>query len=122
MAVNANVSATARGREGERMAARWYEDGGAVVLCMNYRVAGGEIDLIVRDGDEIAFVEVKARASADFGAPEEAVTPAKQRRICKAALQYAQENGLMDAPLRFDVCAILAGRISVIKNAFDYQE
>ncbi|MGI6182618.1 MAG: YraN family protein [Candidatus Fimadaptatus sp.] len=122
MAVSTGGSATARGRRGERMAAEWYEAGGAVVLCMNYRVAGGEIDLIVRDGDEIAFVEVKARASADFGAPEEAVTPAKQRRICKAALSYAQENDLMDAPLRFDVCAILAGRISVIKNAFDYQE
>lgn len=121
MAVS-KISAVERGREAERLAADWYVRQGAEVLAMNYRVRGGEIDLIVRDGNCIAFVEVKMRRSDKFGAPAEAVTPAKQRLVSRTALRYAQENGLMDEYMRFDVASVCGGQIDVIKNAFDFVE
>lgn len=89
---------------------------------MNYRVRGGEIDLIVRDAACVAFVEVKMRSSDKFGAPAEAVTHAKQRLVCRAAVRYAQENGLMDEYMRFDVACVCGDNIDVIKNAFDFVE
>ena len=89
---------------------------------MNYAVRGGEIDLIVRHDGCVAFVEVKMRADADFGRPAEAVTPAKRRRVCRAALQYAQAEGLLDECLRFDVAEVCGARVNVYVNAFDYEE
>lgn len=123
MAVNSRSRLSfERGRAAERMAADIYRERGASVLRTNYRVRGGEIDFIALDGDTVAFVEVKMRASTKSGLPEEAVTLTKRRRICRAALQFAQENGLMDAPLRFDVCAISGGEARIYENAFDYVE
>lgn len=115
-------STVARGRKAEQLTAQWYVEQGAQVLCMNYRIRGGEIDLIVRDEGCIAFVEVKMRASNTYGTPAEAVTPAKRRLICRAALRYAQENGLMDEYMRFDVAGVYDGHVSVYKNAFDFVE
>lgn len=112
----------ARGREAERRVAAWYEARGAQVMRMNYAVRGGEIDLIVRDGDCVAFVEVKMRASAEFGRPAEAVTPLKRRRVCRAALMYAQAQGLLDECLRFDVAEVCGEQVNVYINAFDYEE
>ena len=110
------------GREGEEMAARFYAESGCEILARNYRIRGGEIDIIARDGGEIAFIEVKRRKNGAFGAPAEAVDANKRRRICRAALRYAVENGLTEAALRFDVVEIQGGRMHVIKNAFSYVE
>ena len=115
-------STVARGRAAERLVAAWYEARGAQVLRMNYAVRGGEIDLIVRHDGCVAFVEVKMRADADFGRPAEAVTPAKRRRVCRAALPYAQAEGLLDECLRFDVAEVCGARVNVYVNAFDYEE
>ena len=115
-------STVARGRAAERRAAEAYRARGAEILCMNYRAPGGELDIVAREGDCVVFVEVKARATAAYGAPDEAVTPLKQRRISRAALSYAHAHGLMDAPMRFDVCAIDAAGVRIYENAFDYVE
>jgi putative endonuclease len=92
---------------------------GAQIVARNVRIAGAEIDLIARFGDLHAFIEVKSRRSAQYGRPAEAVTPAKQKAIVRAAQAWAAEHALTDAPLRFDVIEVLPGVIRHIPGAFD---
>ncbi len=93
-----------------------------VVLDRNFVFNHGEIDIVARDGNELVFVEVKARRSAKFGSPEEAVTPAKQALLRRTAEGYVRERNLYGIPCRFDVVAILmepGGRKVVhYRNAF----
>lgn len=107
------------GIAGEAEALRYLLGQGMKVLEKNYRRAGGEIDLIVQDGDTIVFVEVKSRRSPRFGAPAEAVTPAKMRHVVRAATGYLQANRLLDSPTRFDVIAIDGTGLHHIRGAFD---
>ena len=90
---------------------------GYAILERNFRTRLGEIDIVARDGDSVVFVEVRSRADASFGSPQETVGFVKQRRIIKAAAFYAQSRGL-DCPMRFDVIAIVAGRLEHITDAF----
>ena len=90
---------------GEAEALRCLTGQGMKVLEKNYRRAGGEIDLIVRDGDTIVFVEVKARTSPRFGG--------------RVAMGYLQANRLLDSPTRFDVIAIDGTGLRHIRGAFD---
>lgn len=108
-----------RGALGEVRAEQELIARGYRILARNYRIYGAEIDLIAGDGDVVAFVEVKLRGG---GAPgREAVTPAKQRRICRGALNYMMKNGLMDRQARFDVMEIQGERVTYIEDAFAYQ-
>ncbi len=110
------------GKKSERLAAEFLDRMGYRILETNYRSKVGEIDIIARDKGVIVFVEVKARASSRFGSPKGAVTPAKQRKISMAALEYLKRSGESGARARFDVVAIdtAAGKtdIEVVKNAF----
>ncbi len=96
------------GRSGEGLAADYFKDRGYRVLDTNFRTRFGELDLVLEDGGEIVFVEVKTRRGHGFGRPEEAVTPEKQERIRRCAESWLQRNGLLeDLPqIRFDVLAI----------------
>ena len=67
MQANANDTTTTRGREAEERAARHLERCGQRVVGRNFRVRGGEIDLICRDGRTLVFVEVRLRGRGDFG-------------------------------------------------------
>ena len=96
------------GAAGESLAARFLKKKGYKLLRRNCRSKWGEIDLIMRDGDTVVFVEVKTRSTGQWGAPEDAVTPAKRRRIARQAELFANRNKLRDHPLRFDVVAVLA--------------
>ena len=111
------------GERGEEESARHLESRGYAVLARNYRTAYGEIDCVAQIEDTIVFVEVKTRRSLRFGTPLEAVTEDKRRRICLSAALYLQENGLMDAPCRFDVMAVrLTGTEASVRHypsAFD---
>jgi putative endonuclease len=106
------------GADGEARAAAWYEAAGYEVVARNWRCRDGELDLVVRRGGELVFVEVKARTTDRFGLPAEAVTPAKQRRLRGLAARYLGDTGTRAAGLRFDVVAILGGRLEVIEAAF----
>lgn len=106
------------GTSGERRAARRYEAMGYEVVARNWRCDDGELDLVVRKGDVLAFVEVKTRASDRFGHPAEAVTPAKQRRIRRLAGRFCADTGERARTLRFDVVAILAGQVEIYEHAF----
>lgn len=92
------------GNESEEKAARFLEEAGMKILERQYRTRFGEIDLIAKDGDEIVFVEVKARKSSAFGYPEESVTAKKLEKIARVADQYLAGRG--DVPRRIDVVAI----------------
>lgn len=81
-----------------------------------YRAEDGEIDLVMQDGETIVFVEVKARPQSRAGQGMLAVTPAKQRRICHAAMHYLLENDCMDVPARFDVVEITPRRADSCKK------
>ena len=112
---------------GESLAAEHLKARGCKILAQNYRAGRGEIDIIVRDGEFIVFVEVKTRRSLRFGLPQEAVTIQKQRQISKIALAYLQSHNLLDAPCRFDVIAIhLSPQLELLKleqieSAFAFQ-
>lgn len=106
------------GADGETQAAAWYEAHGYVVVARNWRCRDGELDLVVRRGRLLAFVEVKSRSTTRFGTPAEAVTPDKQRRLRRLAMRYLSDTGTTAAELRFDVVAILAGSLEVIEAAF----
>lgn len=107
-----------RGKLGEVHAEQVLKEYGMTVLSRNVALGGGEIDLIALDGDVIAFVEVKTRTGSASGL--EAVTKAKQRRICRAALLYMVRHALTGRQARFDVLEIRPGQVNYIKNAFPY--
>ncbi len=111
------------GQSGESLAVKILKGKGYRIVEQNYRSKLGEIDVIARDGNVIAFVEVKARRTMDFGGPKLAVTPRKQRKISMVALQYLKDTGQMEERARFDVVAIRMshGRpdVEIIKNAFE---
>jgi putative endonuclease len=94
------------GAYGERVAARRLIDEGCELLDRNWRCAAGEIDIVARAGPVIVFCEVKTRRSASFGAPVEAVTPAKVRRLRTLAAAWLAEHPHVRGPVRFDVVSV----------------
>jgi len=94
------------GTLGEQAACAALEAKGYRVLSRNYRVRGGELDIVCERDGTVVFCEVKTRTSAIFGVGEEAVTFAKQRRLRKLALEYLQREGVHAREIRFDVIAI----------------
>jgi putative endonuclease len=110
------------GPRGEQIAARHLKRCGYIILARNYRAAGAEIDLVALDGSTLVFVEVKFRASSDFGTPAEAVDLEKRERIRRAARAFADWRRVPDLPARFDVVALSGAgrfcRLELIKDAF----
>jgi putative endonuclease len=98
------------GTYGERLAARHLEAAGLVVLARNWRCADGEVDLILRDGDDLVFCEVKTRRGTLFGSPAEAVSPAKVRRLRRLAARWLAESSVRPREIRFDVVSVLPQR------------
>lgn len=96
---------------------------GYQILEQNYRCKKGEIDLIARDGQYLAFVEVKYRSTKEIGLPEEAVDRRKQRQISRVAAWYLTEKELdIYTPCRFDVVAIEGEEMRLYRDAFPYQK
>jgi len=95
------------GRDGESAAAAHLKAAGFDLIARNYRGAGGELDIICRDGEILVFVEVKARRSSRFGGAPWAISSAKCRQVAKVARHYLVENDLYgQTPCRFDVVLI----------------
>jgi putative endonuclease len=111
------------GDAGEALVARWYAAAGYTVLDRNWRCREGELDLVLGAPHLLVFCEVKTRRGAAFGAPFEAVTAAKQRRIRGLAARWLAERGVRARQVRFDVASVTApaGRaptVDVIEGAF----
>lgn len=112
------------GERGESIAVTYLQGQGLSIVERNFRCVCGEVDIIARDGRAIVFVEVKCRNNDDYGPPQLAVTPFKQRQISKAALVWLSKRRLFEADARFDVVAIVLRdhdlpQIEHIRNAFD---
>ncbi len=112
------------GAAAERLAAQFLQSRGLQLLARNLRWRDGELDIVMRDGDTLVFVEVRYRASEAFGGAAASVTMGKQRRIVRAAAHYlASEPRFARLPARFDVIAIQGAlakaKIDWLKNAFD---
>jgi putative endonuclease len=84
----------------------------------NFRCKGGEIDLIMRDGDTLVFVEVRQRASGEQGGAAASITPAKIRRLICAAQVYLLRFPV-PPPCRFDVVAIDGERLEWLQNVIE---
>ena len=100
----------ALGAYGEALAARHLIERGMVLLDHNWRCPDGEIDLILRDGDELVFCEVKTRRSTSHGTPFEAVTTTKFARLRRLASQWMSANDVRTFEVRFDVVGIVCPR------------
>lgn len=94
------------GQRGEAAAAAYLERTGMTVVERNWRCKHGEIDIVALDGECLVMVEVKTRTTVAKGSPEEAVSPAKQRKLLRLAEAYVQHSGIEPAQVRFDVVAI----------------
>lgn len=119
MALRDLLRRTSRQRSGdaaEDQALAYLQRQGLSLVERNFRCKGGEIDLILREGSTVVFVEVRARASVAFGGAAASVTPAKQRRLLLAAQVWLQGQSRLP-PCRFDVIAFEGGQLQWLRNA-----
>jgi putative endonuclease len=111
------------GEAGENLACEELQRRGYAILARRYRRRGGEIDIIADDGGTLVFVEVKTRTGEAFGAPTEAITWTKRRRITLLAADFMSRFGYANRACRFDVVAIAFDgerpACEVYRNAFD---
>jgi putative endonuclease len=111
------------GQRGEDIATAYLRQQGYTILARNWRCAAGELDIVARQGETLAFVEVRTRRGNRFGSPEESVTPDKQAKLVELAQSYLQESCLTDQNWRIDVVAIemdrrgRVKRLNLIRNA-----
>ena len=112
------------GAYGERVAERHLTANGLVVIARNWRCRDGEVDLILRDGDDVVvFCEVKTRRGTRYGTPAEAVVGAKARRLRRLAGQWLAQSTLHPREVRFDVVSVRprpsgAARVEHTRGAF----
>ena len=108
------------GQLGETLALEYLQARGLTLLERNFRCRMGEIDLVMRDGEAIVFVEVRLRTPGTYASAAESIDARKQKRIVAAAGLYLSARA--EAPCRFD-CVLLehARKDSIrwIKSAFD---
>ena len=111
----------ARGSVAEEAAVAWLRDRGFRIIDTNVVTKAGEIDILARDGEMLCFIEVKARATADFGPAVAAVDARKQQRLVRAAGLYLAKSGWQGA-CRFDVLGLDPGEngweVTHLPNAF----
>ncbi|MHB1391432.1 MAG: YraN family protein [Thermoleophilia bacterium] len=100
-----------RGQAGEDLARRHLEAHGYEIIETNFRTRYGEIDIIARRGELVAFIEVKARRSSRCGEPFEAVGPRKQNQIRRLAqvwvAAHQSDSTFRQCAFRFDVIGIM---------------
>jgi putative endonuclease len=110
------------GRRGENRAVWHYRLRGYRILARNVRLGRGEIDLVVRRGRTVAFVEVKTRQRLGAGQGFEAVDQRKEKQLADLADRYLSRHRLDDCEIRFDVVSLLwtgrRFRLSCFRDAF----
>jgi len=113
------------GKAAEQAANNFLEAHGCITIERNYHCRMGEIDLVMRHGETLVFVEVRYRQRSEYGSGAESVGPRKQGRLIRTAQHYLQTRGLTDrCPVRFDVVALRPNpgdgfAIDWIPNAFE---
>ena len=108
-----------KGYTGEDKAADYLIKSGYAIISRNFQSRKGEIDCIAKDDKgTLVFIEVKYAKSFAKGHPAFWVTWGKQRKLVAMARRYLGDHGITSQPCRFDVIAIVGGKIEHIKNAF----
>ncbi len=116
------MSTKITGNYGEDLACEYLRKQGYKILERNYRIRGGEIDIVAMDGETLVFVEVKARWSHEYGLPAESVTAWKIKYLVKTAQFYVLKIGWGNKEYRLDFISIDFAddqnnpRIELIKN------
>ncbi len=114
------------GKQGEALATEFLRAAGYEILELNWRSGKAELDIIAREKETLIFIEVKTRSSAWFGAPEEYVTPKKEKLMWRAAGAY-MEKVSHEWEVRFDIISIILPKnnppeIVHFKDAFFFKE
>ncbi len=112
-------STTQRGRDAEDRALLFLQNQGLTLVARNVRGGGGELDLVMQQGEWLVFVEVRSRRCSDHGSAAATVSAAKQRRLLQAAAHFLQTWPSPLPPCRFDVMAFDQHEISWICHAFE---
>lgn len=112
------------GNSGENEVCEFLKRHGYEIVKRNFTIRGGEIDIIARKDNVIAFVEVKTRKPDALSSGEEAVTYSKKKLIIKAAEAYIMKFGTDDCTYRFDVAVAIMENAKILKlkyyaGAFD---
>ena len=108
------------GGQAEQLAAAYLNQQGLKLVTSNYQCRFGEIDLVMREGITLVFVEVRLRSNANFGGAAMSITASKQQRLARTAEHYLQQYG--ESACRFDAILMSEmdmGNIEWIKNAFE---
>lgn len=110
------------GDDAEALAAAYLRRAGLQILTQNYRVRGGELDLVALDGEAVVFVEVRYRKNPRFGGAAASIDARKQQRLIHAAQVYLMKHPRQaDRPCRFDCIlldALSTEHLEWIKDAF----
>ena len=110
-------------RKGEDLAYNYLRRRGYTIVARNYRPRSGkqELDLVAWDKEQLAVIEVRTRASDEFGEPARAVDLRKRRHLIRAAAEYARRAGVDAGKLRFDIVSVVLedeARVQLQKDAF----
>ncbi|MFP8967120.1 YraN family protein [Pokkaliibacter sp. CJK22405] len=104
-----------RGKSAEQAARRFLESKGLIYVANNVRLADGELDLVMTDGQHLVFVEVRFRKRDGLVSPSESIDPRKQRRLINAATAYLQKHRQWQHHFsRFDI-------LSMTQNSEGYE-
>lgn len=113
------LNKTQAGQHAEQKAFEHLQTKGLTPVARNYRCPYGEIDLIMRDREEMVFIEVRSRLYNDYGSALESVNPTKQKKLARSAIHFLQKRGLLDKiDCRFDVIGISPDEIEWTIDAF----
>lgn len=104
------------GLKGEDLACSFLRKKGYKIIERNFRIRGGEIDIIALDGDTLVFVEVKARSTEEFGSPLDAITYRKLQSLIKTAQFYKLKNKKLPESMRIDAVAITLDSENEVKS------
>jgi putative endonuclease len=108
---------------GEKLARDYLKKQGYRILETNYNCPHGEIDIVAKQKDTVAFIEVRTKTGSQFGTPEESITRTKKGRMKASALHYLQTHDNLPQSWRIDVVAVeltpagTISRIEIIENA-----
>lgn len=92
---------------GEDVAVNFLKQNGYDILEQNFYYQHGEIDIVAKESESLVFIEVKTRRTAQFGEPEESVTPKKQELLRRTAEGYVQQRNISEISCRFDVVSVV---------------
>ncbi|MFI4918607.1 MAG: YraN family protein [Legionellales bacterium] len=109
------------GQMAEERALNYLKKQGLKFAAKNYNCRLGELDLIMRDGPYLVFIEVRSRSNTTFGGGIASITLSKRQKVIKAAAHYMMQQQLFDkVPVRFDVISIdgASGELTWLKDAF----